>query len=63
MRGIREEVPALARTAKEFYGKLAQKAKGKLISTDSFLFSVEGLGLDEMNELLTSTAGLLILHE
>lgn len=53
----------MARTAKEFYTKLAQKAKGKLISIDSFLFSVEGVGLDEMNELLTSTGGLLILHE
>lgn len=63
MRGIREEVPALARTAREFYGKLAQRAKGKLIPIDSFLFSVEGLGLAEMSELLTATGGLLVLHE
>lgn len=63
MRSIRDETPKLSKSAKEYYLNLAAKTKSKHICIDSFIFSVEESGLNEMSELLTSTGGLLVQHE
>ena len=62
-RSIDEPIPDLSKEAFKFYKNLKKKIISKMISIDSFIFSVEEVGLMEMYDFLTCTGGLLVQHE
>jgi hypothetical protein len=63
MRSIYSSLPAQSKDAINFYYGLGNKLAQKNIVIDSFIFSVEEVGLTEMLPCLKATGGLLVQHE